>query len=46
METEKKLTKARAGLVLSSPFFASIALQLKLKEDQSCVTAYTDSVIL
>ena len=46
METIKKITKARAGLVLSSPFFASLALQLKLKEDNNCQTAYTDSVIL
>ena len=46
METIKKLTKARAGLVLSAPFFASLALQLKLKEDNNCQTAYTDSVVL
>ena len=46
METIKKLTKARAGLVLSAPFFASISLHLKLKEDQECETAYTDSVVL
>ncbi|MCK5200222.1 MAG: hypothetical protein KAR21_17820, partial [Spirochaetales bacterium] len=45
-KTIKKLTKARAGLVLSSPFFASIALQLKLIEDLKCSTAYTDSVVL
>ncbi|MDO9577838.1 MAG: VWA-like domain-containing protein [Candidatus Cloacimonadales bacterium] len=45
-DTEKKLTKARAGLVLSSPFFASIALHMKLKEDQYHPTAYTDSVVL
>ncbi len=46
MDVKPKLTKARAGLVLSAPFFASIALQLKLKKDQSCATAYTDSVVL
>lgn len=44
--TIKKLTKARAGLVLSSPFFASIALQLKLIEDLKYPTVYTDSVVL
>ena len=44
--TIKKLTKARTGLVLSSPFFASIALHLKLKEDVEHPTAYTDSVVL
>ena len=43
---KKKLIRARAGLVLSSPFFASIALHLKLQEDKSCPTAYTDSVVL
>jgi predicted metal-dependent peptidase len=46
MDVKSKLTKAKAGLVLSAPFFASIALQLKLKEDKNCATAYTDSVIL
>ncbi|MCK5050819.1 MAG: hypothetical protein KAS53_03695 [Candidatus Cloacimonetes bacterium] len=46
METIKKITKARAGLVLSAPFFASISLHLKLKEDLECPTAYTDSVVL
>ena len=46
MDVKPKLTKARAGLVLSAPFFASIALQLKLEEDTECETAYTDSVIL
>lgn len=46
MDTKKKLTKARAGLVLSAPFFASVALNLKLKEDSTCETAYTDSVVL
>ena len=46
MNALEKLTKARAGLVISSPFFASIALHLKLKEDIKCETAYTDSVVL
>jgi predicted metal-dependent peptidase len=46
MTTLQKITKARAGLVLTSPFFASIALRLKLQEDHQCETAYTDSVIL
>lgn len=46
MKALQLLTKARAGLVLSSPFFASIALHLKLKEDLECETAYTDTVVL
>ncbi len=49
-EIKKKMVKARAGLILSSPFFASIALHLKLKEDNTPYnlygTAYTDSVVL
>jgi predicted metal-dependent peptidase len=43
---QAKLIKARTGLVLSSPFFASIALHLTLQEDKECQTAYTDSVVL
>jgi predicted metal-dependent peptidase len=46
MQAEQKLIKARTGLVLSSPFFASIALHLTLLEDKECKTAYTDSVVL
>ncbi len=46
MNAREKLIKARAGLVLGSPFFASIALHLKLVEDATCETAYTDSVVL
>ena len=46
MDAEKRLIKARVGLVLSSPFFASIALRLILHKDLTCKTAYTDSVVL
>lgn len=46
MKALEMLTKARANLVLTSPFFASIALRLRLKEDSDCPTAYTDSVVM
>jgi len=46
MNAKDRIIKARTNLVLTSPFFASIALQLKLKEDKEHPTAYTDSVIL
>jgi len=46
MNTKDRIIKARTNLVLTSPFFASIALQLKLKEDKTHPTAYTDSVVL
>ena len=46
LSVKEKLTIARAGLVLSSPFYASIALQLELVEDKSHPTAYTDSIVL
>lgn len=46
MNAKEKISRARSSLVLSSPFFASIALNLKLKEDSQCPTAYTDTVVL
>lgn len=41
-----KMQKARAGLIFDSPFFASIALRLRLVVDPSCQTAYTDGSVL
>ncbi len=46
MKAKDKITKARAGLVLDQPFFGALALRLKLKEDDSCGTAWTDGVSL
>jgi len=46
MNAKDRIIKARTNLVLTSPFFASIALQLKLQEDKDHPTAYTDSVVL
>lgn len=41
-EALKRVTKARANLVLDAPFFGSLSLRLTLKEDQSCKTAWVD----
>lgn len=46
MDAKTLLSKARTALILSSPFFATVALHLELKEDQSCQGAYTDSKVL
>jgi predicted metal-dependent peptidase len=46
MNAKDKLTKARAGLVLDYPFYASLALRLNVREDAACETAYTDGVSL
>lgn len=42
IDAARKMVKARAGLVLDSPFFAAIALRMDLKEDPTCETAWTD----
>ncbi len=46
IKASDKLSKARAGLILQSPFYASIALRLPLVADPSCQTAWTDGVSL
>lgn len=46
MQAQDKLTKARAGLVLDQPFFGSLALRLRLREDQTAETAWVDGVTL
>lgn len=40
-----KLLKARTSLVLNHPFFASLALRLKMKEDYTCHTVWTDGKV-
>jgi predicted metal-dependent peptidase len=35
MDTERRLTKARANLVMAAPFYGSLALRLKFKADES-----------
>lgn len=42
LETDQKLTKARAGLILDQPFFGSLALRLQAVADPGCGTAWTD----
>ena len=44
MKTEEKITKARASLVLTAPFFASLALKMKLVADPSCATMWVDGI--
>lgn len=41
-----KMTKARANLVMLEPFFGTLALRLKLKEDPECKTAWVDGVTM
>lgn len=40
------LTKARVNLIFSTPFFASLALRLRLVEDNTQPTGYTDGTVL
>jgi predicted metal-dependent peptidase len=45
-EAYKQMQRARAGLVLKHPFFASLALRLRMREDVTCQTAWTDGRVL
>jgi len=45
-KAEKKIRKARVGLILEHPFFGSVALRLLLLEDTQCDTMWTDGVHL
>lgn len=40
------MVKARANLLMESPFFGALALRLKFKEDPTCQTGWTDGVYL
>lgn len=40
----KKITKARAGLILDHPFWGSLSLKPELIEDGSCKVGWTDGV--
>lgn len=42
----EKVRQARARLMLSQPFYGAASLNLQLKEDYSCNTAYTDGKVL
>jgi len=46
MSVMNKITKARAGLVLDQPFFGVLTLKLRIKEDPTCETAWTDGTSL
>lgn len=46
MNAMRNLTRARTQLLLDAPFFGSLALRLKVLEDGSTETAYTDGVVL
>jgi predicted metal-dependent peptidase len=42
VEIERKISKARAGLILDQPFFGALALRLQVTADPTCRTAWTD----
>ena len=42
MDTERRLTKARANLVMAAPFYGSLALRLKFKADDSIEESVVD----
>lgn len=46
MSARDKVLAARAALVFDAPFFGALALRLRLEEDPSCATAWTDGVSL
>ncbi len=41
----QRIKRARNALILKHPFFASLALRLKVQEDQHCRTAWTDGTV-
>jgi predicted metal-dependent peptidase len=43
-EARKKITKARAGLILDQPFFGALALRLEVVESPGCPTGWTNGV--
>lgn len=42
----EQLTKARIALVLDHPFFGSLLMRLKMVEDNTCKTLWTDSKVI
>jgi predicted metal-dependent peptidase len=42
----RRVTAARTALILDEPFFGQLALKLRLVEDPTCPTAWTDGVRL
>jgi hypothetical protein len=45
-ETERLMVKARTALLLSQPFFGTLALRLKMLEDAAISTASVDGRVL
>lgn len=41
-----KITKARTALVLDHPFWGALALRLRIREDPTCKTCWTDGIEL
>lgn len=46
LKARKRIMQARATLILDQPFFGLLALRLRLVEDYSCPTAWTDGTSL
>lgn len=44
MNAEQKISKAKTGMILTSPFFAMLAMRLKYVEDNSQPTMWTDGL--
>ena len=44
MNAKEKIIKAKIGLWLTDPFFATLPSKLKLVEDNTCLAAWTDGV--
>lgn len=42
MTALEKITKARISLIMTQPFFATVALHLRMVEDATCKTFWTD----
>lgn len=43
---DKRMTKARSGLVIHQPFFGTLALQLQIEEDETIDTMGTDGTTI
>lgn len=43
-EIQHKALKARTGLVLDQPFFGSLCLKMKVLQDPTCDSVYTDGI--
>src|SRR5262249_10898445 len=46
IDIRKKIVQARINLLVTQPFFGTLALRLRLVEDESCETFWTDGVSL